>query len=305
MARKENIHIPDSLVCYLGREVHGVALLALQAREGNTLGRHEEHHFQFVQRGVEAEVCDRLLVLTIARQCGLGDIGGNLRSFPILGNELEKMARDGVQCLICELQQRLVDVFRKPPFTVLVPLGNPDASQEELDSALDELFNADRRSLDSNCIKVRDAAGTRNELIDNPFWRAFLFKVVNMIPVANSFIECVFAGYKQWLGNARRPVSAALLHAKHFSWRWRCACDGKRERAVLGVRRDKTKQARPAWIIKNGQCAKLNSRHTFMSDCMASLPSDSLQCDKFREASKRWTTSVAATKAIMIRAIYR
>ena len=215
----------------------------------------------------------------------------------------KSLARDGVHVLICELKMRLTDELRKPPYNTLVPIADPGATSETVDKALDVLFDSSGdEALDSNSKKVKNAVGSRQALKDSRKWRAFLFKALNMVPVANSFIECLFGSYKQWLGASPKPIAMPLLQAKSFSWQWQSACDRKRDRDRDTIPQGRVpakrqRQRRPEWVLKGGDNACRNGRHEFMGTMIRERGLGVSTLQAFRQASSKWREAAPKAKA--------
>ena len=46
---------------------------------------------------------------------------------------------------------------------------------------------------------------------------SFVFFMFSRTVLSTVFIECTFAGYRQWLGKSYKPLSASNLAAKHVA----------------------------------------------------------------------------------------
>ena len=157
----------------------------------------------------------------------------------------KKMAHDMIFALVGGLKARLIDPFKKPPFTTWVRFADPKISDYERRLTADHLFDADEKTLDSSSLKIRKLSGSAINLLNDPFWSSFLFHAANKIPLSSAFVECMFASFRNWMRLTTKPMTIAGLQARYIPFAFTTANDRKRERMKC------TKEKQPA-SVPNG-----------------------------------------------------
>jgi hypothetical protein len=127
------------------------------------------------------------------------------------------LAKTTVVSLIGELERRLVAPFRQAPFSHWVPLANPEKTGDEKLTVARALFDAPEATLDANSLRLRRSVGSPESLVDDPFWQTFIYHCMKLVGLSSSFVECLFAHYRQWMAPSSRPLSMELLGAKHMA----------------------------------------------------------------------------------------
>ena len=211
------------------------------------------------------------------------------------------LAVRAVQSLIGELKRRLLEPFEEAPWKYWVPLADPLLPDARKATILQELLDADPRVLDAASIRLRRRI-TSPEILQQPLWRKFLFHSVNKIGLASSFVECLFAHFKQWQDRAGRPIGVPLLSAKHVTHEFVAATGRKRQREAereQGKRLARVKRVklitRPVWAFKRGEQGQQNARHAFISRCI--LQRSGSSGGAFSAASVEWRSASPKAKA--------
>ena len=162
----------------------------------------------------------------------------------------KRLAWEVVLGLAGGLKHRLIDPFRKPPFTTWVRLADPKLTEYEKRLAANHLFDVDERTLDESSLKIRKVSGSARQLLDDPFWMVFLFHAANKISLSSAFVECMFAAFKQWFRCSPKPLSLANLSARYIPVAFSSANARKHKR--MGFDTKSSMNCRPAWVLKKG-----------------------------------------------------
>ena len=222
---------------------------------------------------------------------------GPLRGWPF---DFKATARAVVLRLLGQVWRRLVYPFMNWPMR-LVPLADPDLPRIEKAPIATALFAASHKVLDSGVSqKIRHLAGTADALLE-PEWQEFLFNAFNKVVLSTAFIECLFAHFKQWVGRSPKPISTALLDAKHVTASFKRACAAKRANLdpalAQPAKRRKGPAGRPSWVMKRGELSGCTARHVVIGTEIANRPVGMSQTDAFRQACGTWRQSSPMAKA--------
>ena len=174
-----------------------------------------------------------------------------------MAGALEKLAREVILGLIGGIKSRLIDPFRRPPFSTWVRFADPKISDYQRQQVASDLFDADERTLDESSLKIRKVSGSAEQLLADPFWLLFLFHAANKIPLSSALVECMFASFKQWIRCSPKPMGLPNLQGRQITVGFTSANARKQARLVKNIheKKKKTKTPRPAWVLKKGTCA--------------------------------------------------
>ena len=67
----------------------------------------------------------------------------------------KQLAREVILGLIGGIKSRLIDPFRRPPFSTWVRFADPKISDYQRQQVASDLFDADERTLDESSLKIR------------------------------------------------------------------------------------------------------------------------------------------------------
>ena len=172
-------------------------------------------------------------------------------SFATWPSHWKRVAHEVVFALAGGVKHRLVDPYKKAPFTTWVRFADPKCSNFEKQVAANHLFDCDEKALDESSLKLRKVCGSAAQLVADPFWSKFLFHAANKISLSSAFVECIFASFKQWLRCCPKPIQVTNLQSRYIPVAFSSANEKKRER--MGYATQTTTNLRPEWILKRGE----------------------------------------------------
>ena len=222
-------------------------------------------------------------------------------SFREWRQDWRKLALDCVRSLLGELERRMMQPLEEAPLKYWVPIADPLTPEFEKRRLAEEMFSIDERLLDSASLSLkRRTQGDADALLSSKFWRAFMFHSMNKLGLASSFVECLFAHYGQWQRVSPKPMSPALLCAKHVTHEFSVAGERKRARAStsVDVEEQPCKQARrPEWVLRRGESSSLNGFHVFVGEQVRTRGPCSTATAAFSHGSRLWRGASAEAKA--------
>ena len=156
----------------------------------------------------------------------LQDRHGPFKEWPAA---LKENVGNGTTRLYAQVWRRLLYIFLQWPWKLAI-VGDPSCPRHVKWLVAQAVFDVDERALDRNSQKIRKKAGSPEALM-NPWWQNFLFHLFNKVILSTAFVECLFAHFKQWCIRSPKPLSTALLQAKHVTSATQRANVDKRQRA--------------------------------------------------------------------------
>lgn len=174
------------------------------------------------------------------------------------GSSIMLLVRSTLLLMIGNVWRRLVKYFLQWPWP-LVPLVDEKSSQEQKRRAAERVTSEPECCLDVGVgRKIKAQARSADQLLGNEDLLCFLTWFFNQIILTSSFIECLFASFRQWMLRLNKPISAASLVRKHVNSRALRIHKFLQSRKTARAQRDRNireshhRQCRPLWADRRG-----------------------------------------------------